>query len=40
MTWREFEALVGEYFRLRGFAVTETGGGGADGGVDLMLTKG
>ena len=37
MTWREFELLVGEGFRLQGYEVTETGGGGADGGVDLML---
>jgi len=40
MTWREFEMLVGEAFRLQGFAVTETGGGGADGGVDLVLSRG
>jgi restriction system protein len=31
--------LVGEAFRRKGFAVTETGGGGADGGVDLVLAK-
>ena len=40
MSWREFEVLVGEAFRLQGFRVQETGGGGADGGVDLVLTKG
>ena len=39
MSWREFELLVGEGFRLRGYQVVETGGGGADGGVDLVLTK-
>ncbi len=39
MTWREFEALVGEAFRMKGFSVVETGGGGADGGVDLVLKK-
>lgn len=39
MSWREFEVLVGEAFRMRGYAVTETGGGGADGGVDLVLRK-
>lgn len=39
MSWREFEVLVGEAFRLQGYAVTETGGGGADGGVDLVLTR-
>lgn len=40
MSWREFEMLVGEAFRLQGFGVSETGGGGADGGVDLVLSKG
>lgn len=40
MSWREFEMLVGEAYRLQGFEVTETGGGGADGGVDLVLTRG
>jgi restriction system protein len=40
MSWQEFEMLVGEAFRLQGYAVTEIGGGGADGGVDLALTKG
>ena len=40
MSWREFEILVGEAYRLQGYHVTETGGGGADGGIDLALTKG
>ncbi len=40
MSWREFEVLVGEAYRLQGYCVTETGGGGADGGIDLVLTKG
>jgi restriction system protein len=39
MSWREFEILVGEGFRLQGYQVVETGGGGADGGIDLVLTK-
>lgn len=39
MSWRQFEQLVGEAFRLQGYKVTETGGGGADGGVDLVLNK-
>jgi restriction system protein len=39
MTWREFEMLVGESFRMQGYRVVETGGGGADGGVDLVLSK-
>jgi restriction system protein len=38
ITWREFEMLVGEWFRRQGHTVTETGGV-ADGGVDLILTK-
>jgi restriction system protein len=39
MSWREFEMLVGEAFRRQGYAVEETGLGGADGGVDLILRK-
>lgn len=39
MSWQEFEMLVGEAYRRQGFQVKEIGGGGADGGVDLMLTK-
>jgi len=37
--WQAFEMLVGEAFRRRGYRVLETGGGGADGGVDLVLHK-
>ena len=40
MSWREFEMLVGEAYRLQGYRVTETGGGGPDGGIDLALSKG
>jgi restriction system protein len=40
MTWMQFEHLVGEGFRLQGYTVAETGGGGADGGVDLVLRRG
>ena len=39
MSWRDFELLVGEAFRLQGYSVTETGGGGADGGIDLKLNR-
>lgn len=39
LSWQEFELLVGEYFRRKGYAVQENGGGGADGGIDLVLTK-
>ena len=39
LSWREFEQLVGEAFRRQGYLVEETGQGGADGGVDLILRK-
>ncbi|MGJ8650763.1 MAG: restriction endonuclease [Opitutaceae bacterium] len=32
--WREFEMLVGEFYRQRGYDIAETKGG-ADGGIDL-----
>jgi restriction system protein len=37
LRWREFEQLVGEAYRRQGYDVEETGGGGADGGIDLVL---
>lgn len=37
--WRQFEMLVGEAFRHQGYSVEETGLGGADGGIDLILRK-
>jgi restriction system protein len=40
MTWREFEQLVGQAFRQRGYHVSESGGNGPDGGIDLVLRKG
>lgn len=39
MSWREFEVLVSEGFRLQGYRVEETGGGGPDGGIDLVLSR-
>ena len=39
MSWQEFEMLVGEAYRRKGYTVAETGGGGADGGVDLVLRR-
>ena len=38
MSWQQFEALVGEAFRRKGYTVAETVGG-ADGGIDLVLKK-
>lgn len=37
ISWREFEELVAEHYRQRGYRVVERGGGGADGGIDLVL---
>lgn len=39
ISWRQFEQLAGEAFRRQGYAVEETGLGGADGGIDLILRK-
>ena len=39
ISWREFEELVGEIYRRKGFIVSEFGGSGADGGVDLQLKR-
>ena len=40
LSWREFEMLVGEAFRRQRYVVEETGLGGSDGGIDLVLYKG
>jgi restriction system protein len=40
MTWKEFEVLVGEAFRRKGFSVRENESRGPDGGVDLVLVAG
>src|SRR5450830_179234 len=40
MSWREFEALVGEFFRRQGYSVVQQGGAGPDGWVDVLLQKG
>ncbi|RAN82116.1 restriction endonuclease [Bacillus sp. SRB_336] len=39
MSWRQFEQLAGEAFRRQGYAIEETGLGGADGGIDLILRR-
>ena len=39
ISWREFEDLVGEAYKRKGYVVTETTSG-ADGGVDIILKKG
>ncbi len=39
LTWKEFEELVGEYYRRKGYKVRENFQRGPDGGVDLWLSK-
>jgi restriction system protein len=39
LSWQQFEQLIGEAFRRQGYSITETGGKGADGGIDLILRK-
>lgn len=40
LTWREFEHLVGEFFRRKGFSVEQRGGHESDGGIDLVASIG
>ncbi len=40
LTWREFEELVAEAYRRKGFSVVENTRAGADGGVDIRLRRG
>ncbi|WP_051563786.1 restriction endonuclease [Enterovibrio calviensis] len=39
MHWLDFEALVGEYYRQKGFRVTQSLSHAPDGGVDIELRK-
>jgi restriction system protein len=39
LAWKDFEDLLGEAYRRHGYKVTENLGGGADGGVDLVLRR-
>jgi len=39
LPWKRFEDLLGEAYRRQGYRVEETLGGGADGGVDLILGR-
>ncbi len=40
MSWREFERLIGDAFRRRGFKVTGFGARTVGGTADLALTRG
>jgi len=39
LSWRDFEHQLAEVYRQKGYEVEETGGGGADGGIDLKLSR-
>lgn len=39
MTWQQFEVYAGAFFERRGWSVQFTGGGGADDGIDLRLSR-
>ncbi|MHB1084904.1 MAG: restriction endonuclease [Thiobacillus sp.] len=39
MSWHQFEVLVGEAFRRKGYSVVKTRGAVANGGFDLVLKK-
>jgi len=38
-SWREFERLIGDMFRKRGFSVKEKDWAGPDGGMDVELRR-
>jgi restriction system protein len=37
LSWQDFERFVAEAYRRQGYRVTERGGSGSDGGIDLEL---
>ncbi len=39
LSWIEFEHLVSEAYKRKGYSIIENLGAGADGGVDLVLIK-
>lgn len=39
LPWRQFESIVGEAFRRRGYSVLENAVDGPDGGIDLVLHR-
>jgi len=40
LSWTEFESLAGELFRRQGYRVEERLANGADGGIDLVISRG
>lgn len=39
LSWKEFEELIGEAYRRKGYSVVENYGVGPDGGIDLVLKQ-
>ena len=39
LPWKEFEELIAEAYRRKGYSVVENDGVGPDGGIDLVLKK-
>ena len=39
LCWQDFERLIGQAYHQQGYSVTEIGGRGPDGGVDLVLQR-
>ncbi len=39
LSWQDFEFLLAEHFKKEGYDTVITGGGGADGGIDIKLFK-
>ncbi len=39
LSWQDFEFLLSEWFKKQGYSTELTGGGGADGGIDIKLHK-
>jgi restriction system protein len=39
LSWQDFERLIGQAYREQGYSITELGGQGPDGGVDLILVR-
>lgn len=40
MNWRDFEKMVQDIFKAKGYKVRRQGGGSKDGGIDLLVEKG
>ena len=39
LNWRDFEKIIGMYYKKRGYKVALHGGSGGDNGIDLLLRK-